>query len=215
MESAKICLTVLELANARATLEGKDETFAEFAFGETSCEEGLSVRQMALLSGMEEMSIRAAANPKRANRLEPMPTSSGRTLFALNVAKAWLQSKGRYIPVTHYFESSDLDLSRTIFKDVDDMAWPLSFRLMAIMSKRGREMVMEQLKSAGIKTNHNIPHDIELIFLKVLIDDEAKLSTLAEILELPADLLLLRCQEAAAHTRLAEIEYEIKHLNNK
>jgi len=90
------CRQVVDLANARNILEGGESYFPYFSPNNMAdSNDGLVIRQMALLAAMEEMSIRAAANPKRANPLKTIVEGKN-TVILIADARAWLESKGLY-----------------------------------------------------------------------------------------------------------------------
>ena len=89
------CFHVAELANARLVLEGQ-EPFYSF---EPYTLDGLTIHQMALLSGMAEMSIRTAASRKGPKMLQTFKDERGRTLIRPEVAQEWLRSRNRYVPI--------------------------------------------------------------------------------------------------------------------
>jgi hypothetical protein len=53
----------------------------------------LTVRQMALLASMEEMTIRTAANPRHVRFLPTVPVE-GRTLFGSRMQKSGCRKRG-------------------------------------------------------------------------------------------------------------------------
>lgn len=209
--SAKRCLEVAELANARRMLEtGKG--FSYLPSGGTTKDEGylddgqLTVRQMALLAGMEEMSIRAAANPKRAN---PLPTFSdeGRTRITIDAAKAWLQSKGRYVPIRHQYQSGDIDLAKRRFTGFDDLINVITDRqlfLAADSEKRGHPI--------GIRFGElEAKHGCAWVDRKAFFNPEF-VSDFADILEFPPALFALRVREALAKEELAAVERTLREM---
>ena len=113
-KSASNCLEVVELANARTILEG-DKAFKLLEGGSSNKDDligvsKLTIRQMALLSGMKEMSIRAAANPERPNALKTIVSGAKNTFVVPAVAKAWLQSKGLYVRIDREWSEGEFDL---------------------------------------------------------------------------------------------------------
>jgi hypothetical protein len=209
-EHAKNCLLVAETANARVILEG-DEPFSYFNNGKSrveSASEGvLTIRQMALLSGMEEMSIRAAANKKRVNPLKTHALDGG-TRIAVDVAKDWLRSKGRYVPIEIYRSAGNVDLSKRGFADYQDLWHALNARCLMIADRDGLDLVKEKLAVLNLRLAPGVSDYLD-------IDDaayanEPLIRLLADLLELPADLLVLRCKETVANEQLAAIGRQIK-----
>lgn len=202
-DAADRCLTVCELANARHMLESGDYFYYKFgnypkdpAVGD-GC---LTIRQMALLAGMEEMSIRAAANKKqkRANPLETYTDEKG-TRVALDVAKAWLQSKNRYVPITVRWSEGELDLTKTRFVARHELWHALTARI--------RSLAEQQHNEPGMKAA--LPCSLDE-FVDEHLDDEQFAGTVAEALELPRELFVLRCKEVDARERLHAVERELK-----
>lgn len=206
MASAERCLSVCELANARCTLEAGESFYGKFdGKGKTDSVgfECLTVRQMALLAGMEEMSIRAAANKtqKRANPLETYSADGG-TRIALDVAKAWLQSKGRYVPITRIWSAAEFDLAKAQFRDVYEFGRALRARLEVVRKRIGEDQVDAALAHLGLPSIGD--------FLHKQIDDQELAGKVAELLELPAPLFILRCREVAAREALRRAEYDLR-----
>ena len=88
------CLDAAELANARRILEG-NQGFIDPDKNTV----GFTVRQLALLSGMKEMSIRSAASRSRGELQVEAGGRGGSTFIKFDVAKAWLLEKNRYVEV--------------------------------------------------------------------------------------------------------------------
>lgn len=208
-DAASRCLMVCELANARRTLEGGEPFYFKFGNYPKDMATGdgcLTVRQMALLAGMEEKSIRAASNKvqKRANPLDTYSTENG-TRIALDVAKAWLQSKNRYVPIKLRWSSAEMDLAKTRFSNTMELHQALNARLQTRCQRNGEHDVMSQLKAElGVESPMSITDEHY-----VTPDCMRKL---AAILELPADLLVLRCREAVIREALADVERALKQV---
>lgn len=205
------CVLVAETANARHTLEG-GEPFGHFTRGvqraELLCDGALTIRQMALLSGMEEMSVRAAANPKRANPLVKEP-QEGVTRFAIDVAKAWLQSKGQYIPITIYRSAGEVDLSKRGFSNYFDLWHALNARFLMLADRDGSKALKKKLGTIGVDVARGAQNDC-LNIENGIYANEKVMASLADILELPKELLLLRCKETIATEQLAEVTRQLR-----
>ena len=211
-DEVKICLEIAELANARRTLEGNESFYSFGKMSKGSDDTGidnLTIRQMALLAGMEEMSIRAAANPKRAN---PIPTYSedGKTRISIEDAKKWLQDKNRYVPIKKRHGEGDFDLNTSKFKSINDFQ--------AAMSDR---VIMISLRDAWDVERFNLIKNKKLLvpaeFEQLEVNQECVTNTellkaLAEILEFPYELLSLRAREAFVYEELVAIEHQLKAL---
>jgi hypothetical protein len=210
--SARICRDVAELANARSILEGGEGTFyfhspdGDFAAGEGA----LTVRQLAILSGMEEHSIRAAANPKRANPLETY-SDVGRTRISLLVAKAWLVSKGRYVSIKRRYGAGDVDLSSTKFNSLEAVASMLDARLNYILLNEGQANELSYLDEIGVKVEKGIDNYC-LDLPNEKLSDLGLVRQIAAALKLDADLLELRVREALANEELAKVSVKLREL---
>ncbi len=207
---AKRCLEVAELANARRALEGSSDNFFYFSAKGKDDDavgyESLTIRQMSLLAGMEEMSIRAAANPKRANPLKTY-SDEGRTRIRIEDAKTWLISKGRYVQIKYKFGAGDIDLSKRRIKSQDDLEELLYARLKMIsLQKSEVNQVIDMLIDKGIMANH--PKYSE--FVEHSFRDQEKMTVLAESLDFNPALLWLRVREALANQELLNIERELR-----
>lgn len=214
IDSAKRCLEVAELANARRVLEGATDNF--FFFGETGKEddstgfESLTIRQMALLSGMEEMSVRAAANPKRA---VPLPTYSdeGRTRIAIDAAKSWLISKDRYVPIKRTFSSGDIDLAKRRFKSLEDLVETIDARIHMISRRDNTDRnIAKLIFDAEIMIE--VEHGCSELNINLLRNDPTKIEILATALEFDAKLLSIRLREALANEELNKVELELREI---
>lgn len=197
------CRQVADLANARNILEGGESYFSCFSPGkQTDTSSGLSIRQMALLAGMEEMSIRAAANPKRAN---PLKTESdgNSTYVPIAAAKEWLESKGLYVPVTYHFKDAFFDMRSRPFTSSFELNAMLVDRFDVLAKERSAAEIMLQL-----------PEELVSQFEKQRLKSETlgnreHLEQIAAALDLPAPLLVLRAEQLMAREHLNQIEYLI------
>lgn len=205
------CLHTSELANARLTLEGR-EHFSYFqrarpeADGdEATALDALTIRQVALLVGMEEMSVRTAASRKGPNQL-PTYKEDGRTLVRREDAIEWLKSKSRYIPVTRKWDGPELQLDRTKFADLGDAEAALVdyLRKQAIErpGSQMRKQVKELIASRG--------HEQAVYISQESAADPQLLKEMADILKLPADLFALRIEQAFHAHRLRQLDQAIK-----
>lgn len=211
-DSARSCVLVAELANARNMLEGDESFFIGLRVGSAKDkavgDESLTVRQMALLSGMEEMSIRAAANPKRANALQTHIEDGG-TRIAFDVAKAWLQSKGRYVPITRYWSAGEVDLAKRRFTNPGALIEALDARREMIAARDGAEQLNDRLAGLGVPVEKEVDRNYWNID-EPNLHDESLMRTLAELLKLPGDLLVLRTREMLAIQQLSQIERQLR-----
>lgn len=207
-DSVENCLRTVELANARLTLEGqarffnfdgKDEDFDNLiGGGTTDMPQGgygaaLTIRQLALLSGMGEMSIRTLANPKRANQI-PTENRSGRTLVSIDAAKAWLKDRGRYVPIRRGMDGATNELMIRRFFSTKDLFSTVIARLTAFYDTTRLTMFQELGDRFGVTTED-----------KTAYGNPEFLRELADILDFPPQLFALRVKEALLNDELAAV----------
>jgi hypothetical protein len=209
LDSIKRCLYVCELANARCILEGK-EAFAYLR--STKDEEGnyadLSIRCLAMLAGMEELSLRSAISRKTAPVLE-IKKDDRRTFIESEVARNWLIAKGRYQPVITGHLSAEIDLAKAHYNSIDDFVNMLFDRLAFVGEKDADHDALRQSMRNLLK-----PQKIEDL-RDMQFDDlcnESLMDSIAELLDLPAELLRVRAREAALKSRISRCEWELKQL---
>jgi hypothetical protein len=119
--AASVLWKVAQTAQARVRLEEiSSEYFAPDLCSVDSLENGLSFKEMALLSGMTEESLRAAANPKRPNPL-PVEKSGNSTLIPFEQARKWLEGKGLRVPITRITSDGSEHLPDQ-FMNIPDLA---------------------------------------------------------------------------------------------
>lgn len=205
-ESAKRALRVAELANARCILETGRQLYYFRNGADITSDESLNIRQMALLAGMEEMSIRAAANPNRAT---PLPTfkEENNTRIALDVAKAWLKSKGRYVPVTRQWTMESIDLAKRRFMHFND--------LFAVIHQRLVDLTHGDSKTADAWKRYDAlfsKHDFEPGENKDYFVNQDYVKDLAGVLNFPADLFCLRVRELIVKKEADEIKRALDEL---
>ena len=200
--SAENCFNVVELANARWQLEN-GEKFSHMGLSPTNESTGtgdeLTIRQMALLAGMEEMSIRAAANPKRSNPLITF-SAEGKTRITTAAAKAWLISKNRYVPIQYQFSAADFDLAKRKFSDFDDFIQVSKTRLFFLLSETPDVKKLESDLAELTTIYHN---DFQWMSDPVLVQK------LSEHLKLPPELFALRLRQLQASEELKAVEREL------
>ena len=216
MDYAKKCLLVAEIANARCVLEGM-ESFYHFSISIDRAEDAvgvdaLTIRQMALLSGMEEQSVRAAANPKRANRLQTN-NEDGRTRIPVIAAKLWLSSKGRDIPVTRYVPDDEIDFSKRGFSNTNDLMIVINHRYKLLVSRDDQVALDAGLCEAGMEASVDVFKAPGLYIEEADFNDNERMKRLAQLLKWPADIFALRCREAVAKNAVTNIERELRAMN--
>lgn len=211
---AERCYLATEIANARSVLEG-NEPFHFFGRPDKDKDDSvaygaLTVRQLALLAGMEEMSIRAAANPKRTTPLKTY-NDQGRTRIALDVAKSWLESKGRYLPIVQVNSTAAVDLTKQRFGSIHAFRNMVDEQYERLLSdEKTATRAANKLKAAGLIWKHGQVWRPGSPDLEPDFADEGTASALANVLDLPADLLILRAREAIATEHLARTQRQLE-----
>lgn len=196
------CLHTSRLANARHVLEG-GEDFLPYTFdGDDGCkvEGALTVRQVSLLAGMEEMSVRTAMSRKGPNQLASFKEGR-RTLIRITDAKEWLQAKNLYVPlVTPDRLGEGIDLVHTKFADSRSLFEAINNRYAYQIARSSAEDMCA--KKDGIAQKYGLPSLNELEADHLLRSDIT--NDLALMLDLPPDLFTLRAKEAVLLERLAQ-----------
>jgi len=193
------CLLMAKLAAARGVLEGGERfLLSRGSDGSDESHDSLTIRDVALLAGMEEMSVRNAANPKLPNPL--VTTKDGNSTYITPAnAKAWLESRGRYIPIRHQVDDVELDLTRKGF------AFPLEawsfFEARAEARGNSWEKICE-IVNAPAFNQYGSPEGLAL--------DMPTTTRLAEALELDPRLLYLRLREVCAGEESRRVRKEIE-----
>lgn len=211
LESVKRCLYLCELANARCLLEG-NEAFCYFnAAGkdETSSEGELSIRYLAMLAGMEELSLRSAISRKTAPILE-IKKDDRRTYVESDVAKAWLIAKGRYQPVVMGRLSSEIDLAKMRFDSINDFGNMLDQQLAMVDDKSSDRAALQASLDSVLSANK--VQDLRKLNFDDLCND-AFIDAIATLMDLSPDLLKIRAKEAALKSRIFSCEMELKQLH--
>jgi len=189
-----MCMQVVRLANARAVLEGGSRLLITSSMEETY--DDLTIRDVALLAGMEEASVRNAANPKLAN---PLLTKKidGNTYIEPATAKAWLKSRGRYVSIQVQPDAARVDLAKTGFRTALE-AW--SF----LVSRA--EMLGRSLDDVSSAAGTDTLSEKNFGSADALPFDDSQVGRLAEMLQLDRTLLRLRLEQV----RLAEMSKRVQ-----
>lgn len=213
------CEYVFELANARLMLEGGSEGF----FLDDREEGFLSIRQMALLSGMTEASIRTLASRGRKSQLTAANESNSQlitkndgknTTIDIADAKAWLKAKGRYVGISRKRNRGATDFTNRKFSSIGEIEDAIADRLEFLRAQYGDEVINSRIENVGIASVHRqIVPPIDM--WKKVIGEEQLMETelmrsFGEALELPADLFALRAAEAVMQEKLKGIEKQVK-----
>lgn len=199
IDAIKTLQTVCETAEARMVLENIQDCDTFMGWYGYEGHEGLTFRQMALLSGMSEASLRTLANPKRSNPLKTH--SNGRnTYIEREDAKGWLISKGRYVPLVDTdVTGAQLDLANESISSLDELQGRLDSRLHFLLGSDDVAEVSNALNSIRSDLLGKRIFD-QSPYLNLDDDDFADsglLKKVAKALQLPGDLLTLK----VAHLR--------------
>jgi hypothetical protein len=207
-DALKLLLSTCETAEARMILENiqADDTFMGW-YGYEG-QEGLTFRHMALLSGMSEASLRTLANPKRNNHLKTH--SNGRnTYIEREDARAWLISKGRYVPLIETdFAGAKLDLSSEVISTLDELQVRLNSRLYFLLSSEDFQSVTNELKSIRSDLLARRTFD-ETPYLNLSTEDLTNspvLKKIARALQLQEDLFELKVAHLLAIQKAQETQ---------
>ena len=198
-------LVIAQLANARNILED-GESFFHFSRMHGAEDAGgmgdLSVKQLALLAGIDEVAVRAAASIRQSDPL-PIIERGGHSFVQITSAKTWLEKKGRYRPVHFSTHRSGIDLATAEIRGSSDLAAVLDRRIEEIRKCDIRQNVWKRLEKAGVVRGDGVPLDT----LRTL--DQRFLASVATELDVDAETLLLRSQEAIAKDTLLRIAGEL------
>lgn len=203
------CMLVCETAQARRILEGHDDNFMDW-YRQTP--DGLSMRQMALLSGMTEASVRTLSNPKRRNAL--VTVNDGKNVMVeIAAAKAWLLAKGRYLPIRRTNRDGQIDLAGKRFNGTDDLLWALDQRLQYLLGLEGASETRRCLADVDPRLlDERDPSRPTLRVAAPSLADARTMERIGEALALPGELLALRAAEVHVRDELAELEHRIQRL---
>lgn len=217
---ANRCVQVAETANARNMLEGEEPFY--YFHGHKNKEasidfDGLTIRQLALLSGMEEGSVRAAMNPKRAKPLVTFKSGS-RTLVNIEVAKEWLLDKGRYIPMIRYRSSTEIDWKTEKIESMDEFISLLVDQLNHVVHQQSdlnTEIEIEnKIEALGISINHahRLLMQKPLSITHEQMRNTSLMKELANVIQVAPDIFALRAEEAVLCEEIQRLADERKRL---
>lgn len=218
-ESIARCLQAAELANARYVLETGGPFCHQLSARERGDEmgvDGLTVRQLALLAGMEEMSIRAAANPKRANFLQTV-SDNGRTRITPEVAKSWLKSKARYVEIRTVDSGRNDDMRKRPFNNLAELVKFFRSRALAFCVTHGCDMQVSDSRVLNfLESGQHIFSDSPAWGpeqQQAALRDPMFVQALAETLLMPAGLLSLRVREVLAKEELQFVQQSLREMS--
>ena len=203
------CLQVYETAHARLKLEDidRDDLFLDW---HDPYLDGMTIRQLSLLSGMTEASLRTMASPKRKNPLKTQ--SDGKNTFVTHAdAKTWLIAKGRYVPIKYTSRGGRVDLTRRRFSSADELLQALDQRVRFLLSEPEGEATQRRFEEITPRTLviGERPH---LLLEEASLDDSDLITRVGDALGFSGALLALRAVEARALDRLRSVERQIQDL---
>jgi len=211
----KRCHETSELANARLALED-DEIFCYFSSPKTAQRDesatfgGLTIRQIAMLSGMEEMSVRTAISRKGPTQLRTYK-QDGRTLVRSEDARAWLKAKGKYLPITREWSGQQLRLEKTKFANLFQLNGALHQQMLHLSGVAGSAPKELEARLRSIYEAHG-HGDVFGVMDDVQAKDAKLMTAVAQALSLPPQLLVLRAQQAQLSGELQYLDQEISQL---
>lgn len=217
---ANRCVQVAETANARNMLEGQEPFYYFHGHKNKDASvdfDGLTIRQLSLLSGMEEGSVRAATNPKRAKPLVTFKSGS-RTLVDIEVAQEWLLEKGRYVPVTRYRSSTEVDWKTEKIESMDQFIHLLVNHISHVFHQQpdwdSSYEIEKKMEALGISVNYA---HVLMMQKPLSITDEQMRNTslmkeLASLIQVDPDIFALRAKEAALCEEIKQLAEERKRL---
>lgn len=217
------CMYVIELANARLTLEGLPRFFnfdgrdddieleALINGGDADMPQGgygaaLTIRQMALLSGLEEQSIRAFANPKRPDALQT-EQRKGRVVVRIDHAKEWLRRRQRYLRIQDGADTAVDDLAARPYASLDALE---SSVLRRLALRHGRDPAAQL---ADVVERHLGTRPMDQLGLRAWMLVPACFPELADMLGYPSALFQLRVSEAVFADHLRRVRHDIAALS--
>lgn len=216
-DALRTLVEVCETAQARMVLENIQygDTFMDWYGYEGH--DGLTFRQIALLSGMTEASLRTMANPKRNNPLKTY--SQGRNTYISPAdAKEWLISKGRYVPIADIDrQGTELDLVNETFHSFDDFCCRLDSRLHFLLGTEAADDVTKALEAVreGLLSRRLIDQTPYLTLEPSEYADIALMAKIGSALQLPSELLALRSAAVYAKSQAEDFERRIKEMGTK
>lgn len=209
------CFHTCELANARLAMESQGcFSFFRSAWDkddEATALGAVTVRQMALLSGMEEMTIRTAASRKSANPLQTYKQDR-QTLISAEVAKTWLIAKNRYVPITKRRAGDDLNLEKTQFSDINGIRDAIHRHVNEVSLRRDDQGDLRSRMQTALAP---LGYDGEGRLDRAAFLNADLMTQIAGFLQLPANLLILRAREAVLNDDLTALNGELAALKKE
>lgn len=202
--SVERCLAVAEMADARVLLEDGDECFFP-----DSTPGLLTFRQLALLSGMTEASLRTIAS--RASGGLQTERRGNNTYIQVGHAKQWLKARNRYTPVRRVSNAGALPLTSRRYANVDEFTGALDDRLSYLVGELGSEVMQQRLQGTPWEEPEQSPSGLHVVGVTTeQLMDRGLMQRLAKALELPVQMFVLRAAETVHSEALRRIEQELQ-----
>lgn len=181
------CHHVAELGAARVALDGGERYFG---FDRNTPDSALTIREIALLAGMEESSVRNAAVKGKAGALKTFQ-EDGSTLVAREDALEWLKGRKGFVPTTFRDELGEIDLVSHSFATLNEVDEFMDARLktLGFTPERLAKRMKVSPKSMNVKSMFG------LYFADGGARDQEALERLAGLLNISADVFVLRVRE--------------------
>lgn len=213
LEAVQRCLWIAELANARVLLEdGKEAFFLEQR--ETGL---LTFRQLALLSGMTEASLRTLAS-RGAKGTSAQDGTALRTLKHGNAsyievadARAWLKARHRYVSIRRVSDRGAAPLADLRFASIQDLEEAIDHRVRYLCAELGPEAVEARMRATGIEVMRERFDD--QTYYRVPQADYMRrepMRLLGKALDWSPEIFALRAAETFLGEQLRQVEQEIK-----
>lgn len=200
------CLLIVEIASARLVLEGGQEGF----FHKDRDAEGLTFRQLALLSSMSEASLRTLTS--RGNGLVTIKGERNSTYITIEHAREWLKARGRYTPIRRVSDLGMVPLTSQRFFSIEELQTAILARTDYLRLEVGSDVMTHRLAASGIKwVVEKLPNGetLDRINEQQLLDRKV-MKRLGAALELPAEMFVLRAAETVLSEKLRLVEQELK-----
>ncbi|MCB1995645.1 MAG: hypothetical protein KDG57_07155 [Rhodoferax sp.] len=199
------CLLIAETAHARLLLEGGKEGFfpTEYEIGY------LTFRQLSLLSGMTEASLRTLAS--RASSGLVTERKGNNSYIPISHAKEWLKDRNRYTPIRRVSNAGAAPLTDRKHTSVDDFLVAIDERVSYLVDELGLEFLQRRLSGGRfgkVQKTRSGMHAIDVGAAQLL--NRELMESLATVLELPPTKFALRAAEAVHGDELRRIERELQ-----
>ncbi len=204
MPSVERCLLLAETANARVLLEGGKEGFFL-----NDREAGyLTFRQLSLLSGMTESSLRTVAS--RASGGLVTERLGNNSYIEVSHAKQWLKARNRYTPVRRVSNAGAVPMTERRFASTDEFQLAIDQRVSYLAEEIGLEVLQQRLKGSPFGEPKKGPASYFIEVGAKQMANRKLMEALGKALDLPARMFALRAAETLHSEVLRHVEKEIQ-----